>query len=131
MINLVQHGRNIARGDSTHHAVVLLLQQGGHVSSNGHLLSQLFILHADPPPQLLKETQQTRPALSTGFQVGSGEIIHINQTFITFYAFSALIARAYRVQCSNTRQLVSEPHALLVYCFHFHMQICINIYVEL
>lgn len=64
MINLVKRGR-------THRAVVLLLQQGGDISSDGHLLGQILVLHADPPPELLQETQQTRPALGTRLQVGS------------------------------------------------------------
>lgn len=64
-----QRGRNIARGGGTYRAVVLLLQQGGHVSSDWHLLRQLLILQADPPPQLLQEAQQTRPALGTRLQM--------------------------------------------------------------
>lgn len=49
----------MADGDRTHRAVVLLLQQGGDVPPDGHLLGQLLVLHADPPPQLLQEAQQT------------------------------------------------------------------------
>lgn len=71
VINLVKHGRNVACSDRTHRAVVLLLQQGGNVSSDGHLLGQILVLHTDPPPQLLQETQQTRPALGTRLQMGS------------------------------------------------------------
>lgn len=57
----------------THRAVVLLLQQGGDVSSDGHLLGQILILQTDPPPQLLQETQQTRPALGARLQMGSAK----------------------------------------------------------
>lgn len=73
VINVVKRGRDVACSDSTHRAVVLLLQQGGNVSSDGHLLGQILVLHTDPPPQLLQETQQTRPALGTGLQVGSAK----------------------------------------------------------
>lgn len=64
LINVVKRGR-------THRAVVLLLQQGGDISADGHLLGQILVLHADPPPELLQETQQTRPALGTRLQMGS------------------------------------------------------------
>lgn len=57
-------------------AVVLLLQQSGHVSANRHLLGQLLVLHTDPPPQLLQEDQQTGPALSTCLQMGSVNTHH-------------------------------------------------------
>lgn len=60
-------------GGSTYSAVVLLLQQGGHVSSDGHLLGQLLVLRADPPPQLLQESQQTGPALGARFKVSPAE----------------------------------------------------------
>lgn len=48
---------NDTHGSDTHRAVVLLLQQGWDVSSEGHLLGQLLILQANPPPQLLQEAQ--------------------------------------------------------------------------
>lgn len=71
VINLVTRGRAVACSDRTHRAVVLLLQQGGDVSSDGHLLGQILVLQTDPPPQLLQETQQTGPALGARLQMGS------------------------------------------------------------
>lgn len=53
----------------SHHAVDLLLQHCGHVSSDGHLFVQLLILHTDPAAQLLQDRQKPVPALSTGLQM--------------------------------------------------------------
>ncbi|TNN68472.1 hypothetical protein EYF80_021257 [Liparis tanakae] len=78
-MNLTRSGGGggcVACGGGTYRAVVLLLQQRWHISSNRHLLGQLLILHADPPPQLLQEAQQTRPALSTRLQVGPANKHH-------------------------------------------------------
>ena len=55
---------------ATYRAVVLLLQQGGHVPPDGHLLGQVLVLGTDPAPQLLQQAQQAGPPLSTGLQVG-------------------------------------------------------------
>lgn len=100
VINLVKRGRNVACSDGTHRAVVLLLQQGGDVSSDGHLLGQILVLHTDPPPQLLQETQQTRPALGTRLQMGSANA-HI---FVGPTAWSDVgIFNGKRSACSSAR----------------------------
>jgi len=52
--------------------VVLLLQQGGHVPPDGHLLGQVLVLGTDPAPQLLQQAQQAGPPLRTRLQVGPG-----------------------------------------------------------
>ena len=57
-------------GMGTYRAVVLLLQQGGHVPPDGHLLGQVLVLGTDPAPQLLQQAQQAGPPLGTGLQVG-------------------------------------------------------------
>lgn len=71
-VHFLKCGKNFSC-DRTHRAVVLLLQQGGDVSSDGHLLGQILIFQTDPPPQLLQETQQTRPTLGARLQMGSAK----------------------------------------------------------
>lgn len=90
-------------GNSPYRAVALLLQQSGHISPDGHLLGQLLVLHADPPPQLLQEAQEARPALGARLQMGSAKhatttsifILHLFVDCFLFSPVSVLAGRNY------------------------------------